>query len=342
MNAYLRIQKLFFLIVVLLVFFACRRDPYKVNLSGIECDIQIKDLASDIFDTPPNELAAKADTLRLEYGSALRTYSSVIGLGDPSDEGWKSAFVLFASDMRNLELWDDVKRVWPDNGRLETDLEDAFRHYLYYFPEKTVPQVITCISAFNNSIIIDSSLLMISLDRYLGADSKYYPALGIYSYQARKMTPDYAAPDGIYAWASTEWDYREAGYGTRNLLNTMLHEAKLVYFTRRMMPALADTVLFGFTGDQLGFCRHAEKDLWEYLVSNDLLFSTDSFVIRKFTGEAPFTSYFTEESPGRAVVWTGFRILERYMNNNPDVSLSELMGMSDCQAILDGAKYNPD
>jgi len=342
MNAHLRTHKLIILIVSLLVFAGCRHDPYKVNLSGIECEVQIKDLGSDIFDTPPNELASKADSLRLVYGSALRTYSSVTGLGDPSDEEWKSAFVLFASDMRNLELWDDVKRVWPDNSRLENDLGNAFRHYLYYFPEKTVPEVITCISIFNNSIIIDSSLLMISLDRYLGADSKYYPALGIYSYQARKMTPDYAAPDCIYAWASTEWDYHDAGYGTRNLLNTMLHEAKLVYFTRRMMPALADTVLFGFTDDQLGFCRHSEKDLWEYLVSNDLLFSTDSFVIRKFTGEAPFTSYFTEQSPGRAVVWTGFRILERYMNNNPGVSLAELMGMSDCQAILDGAKYNPD
>ena len=342
MNRCLRILKLIFLIVNLLVVIACRRDPYKVNLTGIECDLQVRDLGRDIFETPPNELAAKADTLRLEYGSALRTYSAVIGLGDPSDEAWTSAFVLFASDMRNLELWDDVKKVWPDNVRLEGELVNAFRHYLYYFPEKTVPEVITCISVFNNSIIIDSSLLMISLDRYLGADSKYYPSLGIYSYQARKMTPDYTVPDCMYAWASTEWDYHEAGYGTRNLLNTMLHEAKLVYFTRRMMPALADTILFGFTEDQLRFCKQGEKNIWEYLVSNDLLFNTDSFVIRKFTGEAPFTSYFTEESPGRAVVWTGFRILERYMNNNPGTSLAELMGMSDCQAILDGAKYNPD
>ena len=342
MNRSLSLLKQFSFVVSLLVVVSCQRDPYKVNLSGIECDLQIRDLGSEIFETPPNELAALADSLRLGYGSVMRTYSTVIGLGDPSDERWTSAFVLFASDMRNLELWDDVKRVWPDNSMLERELEDAFRHYLYYFPDKAVPRVFTCISAFNNSIIIDSALLMVSLDRYLGADSKYYPSLGIYSYQARKMTPAYAAPDCMYAWASTEWDYHDAGYGTRNLLNTMLHEAKLVYFTRRMMPALADTILFGFTDDQLRFCRHAEKDMWEYLVSHDLLFSTDSFVIRKFTGEAPFTSYFTEDAPGRAVVWTGFRILERYMNNNPDVTLSELMGMSDCQVILDGAKYNPD
>ncbi len=33
----------------------------------------------------------------------------------------------------------------------------------------------------------------------------------------------------------------------------MLHEAKLVYFTKRMIPAVADTVLFGFTDNQLRF-----------------------------------------------------------------------------------------
>jgi hypothetical protein len=329
-------------VILLSVITACVRNPYEVNLSGIECDLTVRDLGREIFETPPHLLSDKADTLRLEYGNALKTYSAVIGLGDPADEQWKTAFILFATDLQNLALWDEVKKVWPSQELLEQGLENAFRHFKYYFPGKVIPEVITCISAFNNSIIVDDSLLMISLDRYLGSDSKYYPSLGIYDYQSRKMTPAYTVSDCMYAWASTEWDFRDFDYGTKNLLNTMLHEAKLVYFTKRMMPALADTVLFGFTGRQLSFCKEGEGLIWEYLVSNDLLFSTDSFMIRKFTGEAPFTSYFTEDSPGRAVVWTGFRIIERFMRNNPDVTLQELMEMSDCQAILTGAKYKPD
>jgi hypothetical protein len=320
---------------------ACHRDPYKVNLKGIECKLTMRDLGKDIFETPPNEMDGKAELLKQEYGSALTTYSTVIGLGDPSDERWKSAFILFATDLRNLELYDEVKRVYPDTGPLRQELESAFSHYMYYFPERVVPEVITCISIFNNSIIISDSLLMISLDRYLGAGSEYYPPLGIFSYQARKMTPAYAASDCMYAWASTEWDYNYAGYGTKTLLNTMLHEAKLVYFTRRMMPAVPDTILHGFTGRQMKFCQESEGDIWQYLVSKDLLFSTDGFLIRKFTGEAPFTSYFTEESPGRAVVWTGFRIIEKYMNNNPGVTLDELMKMTDLQALMIGARYSP-
>lgn len=330
------------LVLVIITTASCRRDPYRVNLSGIDLNLEIRDLGGDIFGTPPNEMASKADELKQEYGRILTTYSKVIGLGDPSDERWNEAFILFATDLRNLDLFDSVRKVWPDAGRLTKELESAFRHYRYYFPGEVVPEVVTCISVFNNSIIVDDSLLMVSLDRYLGEGSAYYPSLGIYSYQARKMTPDYTASDCMYAWAATEWDYNASGYGIRTLLNTMLHEAKLVYFTKRMMPLVADTILFGFTGRQMEFCRSGEGMIWEYLVSKDLLFSSDAFLIRKFTGEAPFTSYFTEESPGRAVVWTGFRILERYMNNNPDVTLAELMTMTDCQSILGGAKYNPD
>ncbi|MCU0379366.1 MAG: hypothetical protein MUC78_14020 [Bacteroidales bacterium] len=329
-------------VLILLVSAACVRNPYKVNVSGIKCDLSVRDLAQEIFETAPPDLSDLADTLRKEYGRALTTYSTVIGLGDPADEKWKSAFILFASDLRNLALWDDVKKVWPDLSDFEEGLEDAFRHYMYYFPDKTIPEVIACISVFNNSIITDDSLLMISLDRYLGSDSKYYPSLGIFDYQSRKMTPEYAVSDCIYAWAATEWDFRAMNYGTKNLMNTMLHEAKLLYFTKRMIPHISDTILFGFTGRQLEFCRTNEGSVWEYLISHDMLFSTDSFLIRKFTGEAPFTSYFTEESPGRAVVWTGFRIIERYMRNNPAVTLPDLMNMTDLQAILSGAKYSPE
>jgi hypothetical protein len=64
-------------------------------------------------------------------------------------------------------------------------------------------------------------------------------------------------------------------------------------------------------------------------------------MIRKLTDEAPFTSYFTSESPGRAAVWLGFRIIEAYMMKNPEVSLEALMRETDIQWILEKAKYNP-
>ncbi|MCK7536922.1 MAG: hypothetical protein MZV63_41165 [Marinilabiliales bacterium] len=82
-------------VLILQVTAACVRNPYEVNVSAIECDLSVRNLAGEIFETSPPDLSARAETLKEEYGRALTTYSTVIGLGDPSDEKWESAFILF-------------------------------------------------------------------------------------------------------------------------------------------------------------------------------------------------------------------------------------------------------
>jgi len=89
------------------------------------------------------------------------------------------------------------------------------------------------------------------------------------------------------------------------------------------------------------FCRNNERLMWQYLIENDLVFKTDHFIIRKLIGEAPFTSYFTNESPGRAAVWIGFRIVESYMAKNRGTKLESLLGNVNIQEILEKARYNP-
>jgi uncharacterized protein YjaZ len=81
--------------------------------------------------------------------------------------------------------------------------------------------------------------------------------------------------------------------------------------------------------------------MWQYLIEHDLLFVTDQFTIRKLIDEAPFTSYFTNQSPGKAGVWLGFRIVESYMNRNPEIKLEDLMKNTDFQKILEDSKYSP-
>jgi hypothetical protein len=205
-----------------------------------------------------------------------------------------------------------------------------------------VPGVFTCISGFNNSIITGDSILGISLDRYLGADCEYYPRLEIYKYIAARMTHENIVPDCIYGWGASEWDMATLKYAADNVMTEIIHYGKLKYFEKCMLPETSDEILFGFTPDQMKFCINNEGQMWQYLIGNDLLFSSDQFIIRKLTGEAPFTTYFTNESPGRAAVWLGFRIIESYMLKNKGVSIEEMMNDTDIQSILGKAKYSPE
>jgi hypothetical protein len=332
-----------FLLVLIIIqgLTSCKKNHYKVNTSAVTAKIEIKRLEKDLFTLNPDEIISKIPSLKQKYKGFLQFFSYVINTGDINDSSFGDFLVRFCTDKQNNEVFALTMKMYPDIKQIEKELQEAFRHYLYYFPGKQIPGVFTCITGFNNSIITGDSVLGVSLDRYLGADCEYYPQLEIYKYMAARMTPKDIVPDCMFGWASSEWDFSTAKYAADNVLTEIIHNGKLKYFEKCMLPESTDELIFGFTSDQMKFCRNNEDQMWQYLIENDLLFKTDQFTIRKLTGEAPFTSFFTNESPGRAAVWLGFRIVESYMMKNPGVKLEELMNNTDVQGLLEKAKYSP-
>jgi hypothetical protein len=329
------------LIVVLLSAIACRRNRYRINTSGIKVNLEIKRLETDLFTLDPGKVSTSLPALKEKYRAFLQLFSYVINTGDINDPSYSDYLVRFCTDRLNNEVYAAVMKQYPDLTGMKRELEDAFRNYMYYFPAKKIPALYTCTTGFNNSIITGNSILGISLDRYLGAGCDYYKRLHIYKYLSDRMTPANIVPDCIYGWGASEWVFDSAGYKVDNVLTEMIHEGKLKYFERCMLPDCSDSLLFGFTSGQMKFCLNNEKQMWQYLVEHNLLFNTEQFTIRKLTGEAPFTSFFTNESPGRAATWIGFRIVESYMKKTPGVKLSDLMTETDIQKILQKARYDP-
>lgn len=336
-----RFITILFLALTFQVMTSCKGNHYKVNISSIDVRIKIKRLEKDLFTLNPSEISNKVPSLKQEYKGFLQLFSYVINAGDINDTSFGDLLVRFCTDKQNNEVFNLTMQRYPDVTKIEEGLQDAFRHYLYYLPEKHAPAVYTCITGFNNSIITGDSVLGIGLDRYLGADCDYYPQLEIYKYMAARMTRDNIVPDCIYGWCASEWDFSALNYPADNVLAEIIHDGKLKYFEKCMLPETADEIIFGFTSGQMKFCRNNENQMWQYLIENDLLFKSDKFIIQKLIGEAPFTSYFTNESPGRAAVWLGFRIVESYMIKNPGKKIEGLMKDTDVQEILQKAKYSP-
>ena len=337
----MRVIALFFLLVGSGSFISCKKNHYRVNTSSIKADIKIKRLEKDLFTLNPDEIIPMVPSLKKKYDGFLQLFSFVINTGDINDSSFGDFLLRFCSDKQNNEVFALTMKKFPDVTAIEDGLKDAFCHYLYYFPGKSVPAVFTCITGFNNSIITGDSLLGIGLDRYLGADCEYYPRLNIFKYLAAKMTPENIVPDCMYGWGASEWDFATLKYPADNVLAEIIHYGKLKYFERCMLPETSDEIIFGFTPDQMKFCRNNESQMWQYVIENNLLFSTDQFTIRKLTGDAPFTSYFTKESPGQAAIWLGFRIVESYMKKNPSIKLEEMIKNTDVQGIIQKARYSP-
>jgi hypothetical protein len=337
----IRLITFVFLFLVASVATSCKKNHYKVNTSSIKVNIKIKRLERDLFTLNPDEIIPTVPALKKKYGGFLQLFSLVINTGDINEPSFGDLLLRFCSDKQNNDVFALTMKKFPDIKSVETGLERAFSHYLYYFPERSVPAIFTCITGFNNSIIAGDSLLGIGLDRYLGADCEYYPRLNIYKYISARMTPENIVPDCMYGWGASEWDFSALKYPVDNVLAEIIHNGKLKYFEKCMLPETSDEIIFGFTPGQMKFCLNNESQMWLYLVENNLLFSSDQFTIRKLTGEAPFTSFFTKESPGRAAIWLGFRIVESYMIKNPGIKIEEMIKNTDVQGILEKAKYSP-
>ncbi|HOX73212.1 MAG TPA: hypothetical protein PLB27_00740, partial [Bacteroidales bacterium] len=161
-----------FLLFCLIIIAGCKRNHYKVNTSSIDADITIKRLEKSLFEPDPAKLQANLPLLREEYGSFLQLFSYVINAGDINNTIFPGILMNFVTDKVNYGVYEKVIQLYPSMDPYEKELEEAFRHYIYYFPERHVPSVVTCITGFNNSIITGDSVLGIGLDRYLGRDSE--------------------------------------------------------------------------------------------------------------------------------------------------------------------------
>jgi hypothetical protein len=337
----IRFIGLMLLSLTISVMTSCKKNHYRVNTSSIDVKVDIKRLETDLFNMNPSDIATKVPLLKKKYDGFLQLFSYVINAGNINEASFGDFLTRFCTDKQNNEVYAMTMELYPDVRVIEEELQKAFKHYLYYFPGRSVPAVFTCITGFNNSLITGDSVLGIGLDRYLGADCKFYPRLDIFKYVAARMTPANIVPDCMFGIGSSEWDFSAMKYPADNVLSEIIHYGKLKYFEKCMIPETADELIFGFTPLQLKFCTNNESQMWQYLIENNLLFKTDQITIRKLTGEAPFTSYFTKESPGMAAVWLGFRIVESYMTKNPGIKIEELMKDTDIQNILEKARYAP-
>lgn len=303
--------------------------------------IEIKRFEKDLFSVSLYHLKDSIPVLQQKYPRFFPLFTNrIINIGNSKQPDFPERLTAFVSDFTIYNVHKAVSSVFKDLTPIQLELSDAFGNYLDYFPGKTVPEIVTCISGFNQSIIVGDSLLVISLDKYLGSNSEFYRLLDppVPQYVQFNMHPAKIPSDVIYSFIYTEFPYNDA---KDNLLSRMIFEGRAMFTAHKLLGEIEDTLLWGYTSGQMNFCRNNEKQMWTFLVENKYLFNSDKLLITKFIEPAPFTKEFSSESPGRSAVWIGYRIVESFVKNNKDVSISQLMAETDYLKILNMSRYNP-
>lgn len=332
--------KVFSLLPVLLILISCQRNPLKVDVSEIGLKLNLQRLDQDIFKITPENLRLKIPELKQHYGSFFDAYNlNVLALGDPSDPLYSNYLTAFLTDSVRVLSHQKIDSVFNDLTGVQKKLEEGFRHFKYYFPGKKIPQVITIVSGFNQSVVMTADAIGISLDNYLGADCPFYKSLAIPSYKRENMKAEKIPTDVLFAWGISEFLYDETN---NNLLSQMIYQGKMIYFLDAMFPDEPDYLKLGYAPEKFDWCKKNESAMWTYLVEHKLLFSSERMNIVRLINPAPFTSIFSADSPGRAGIWIGWQIVKKYMKKNPGTTLPELMVNNDYQRILNESGYSPE
>nr|MDA3779870.1 hypothetical protein [Bacteroidales bacterium] len=264
--------------------------------------------------------------------------TKIINIGSTTNKAYSEYLIAFLTDYTINNIHNKTLEKIPDVEFLNKKLTKNFKRYKYYFPNKTIPAVYTFTGGFNQSIVIGDSLLAIGTDKYLGGNCEYYTRLKIPNYKKKNMHYKKIPSDCINAWITTEFVYNDS---IDNLTNNIIYKGKIQYLLDALMPDEPDTLKFGFTSQELKWCKQNEKEMWNYLIENKLLFTTDYMTINKFINPAPFTAGFPQDSPGKAIEWLGREIIYAYMKRNSDISISELMKEDNYQKILTESRYQP-
>lgn len=327
-------------IVLIALFFSCKRDKLDINVSKVDVTVTTTRVDELLFEKDPGTYSSNLEKIKTDHRGFFDLYSNyVLKIGTFETPGFETYLKSFISDSVISRVADSVHFVFNDFRKTEKQIAEGFKHYKTYFPYRPIPKVYTFISGFNQSIITGDSVIGIGLDKYLGADCVFYNYLGIPQYKSATMTPQKIVPDLFYALFITEFPYRDS---IDNLLSNMIYQGKALYFVEAMCPSLPDSVIAGYSPKQIKWCKQNEASMWTFLVEQKQLYDIERLTLQRYTGDAPFTNTFSNESPGKTGNWIGWRIIQSFMKKNPEVTLPQLLEITNAQDILSRSGYFPE
>ncbi|MDP4266555.1 MAG: hypothetical protein Q8880_03890 [Bacteroidota bacterium] len=305
----------------------------KADISDVKVErVKICRYEEAIFKINPDNIFSEVKRMENKFPFFLK--------GGTKDSSNIFALRAYITDPNLIGLYKDCEKAYPDLKNIEEDLGKAFKYYKFYFPEKKIPVVYSYVSGiyFERPIIYEDSVIVIGLDMFLGAKYKYYKNNNIPLYMSKFFIKESIVPSTVYEMALREIKFKESNV----LLDQMLYVGKLLYFSDLLMPDTDDSLKIRYTQNQLNWCKKNEYNVWSFMINQKALYSTDPGVNKKFMGDAPFTTYFSKQSPGRIASWIGWQIIRSYMMNNKNISIKELINDNNSQKILSLSKYKPE
>ncbi|MDI6045015.1 gliding motility lipoprotein GldB [Flavobacterium yafengii] len=315
-------KKYLFLVVFCLFILSCdKKNKVESAVTAIPVEVKVGRFDKIFFETPPQDLEKVKKQFPFFFPPGN---DNSVWLSKMQDPLWR-------------ELYAEVQKKYGDFEPVKLELETLFKHIKYYFPKTKTPKVITIISEmdYKNKAIYADSLVVISLELYLGKNHKFYQ---FPNYLKQNFEERQIAPDVVSSFSAG----KIPPVLDKDLLSQMIYSGKQLYLKDLLLPDYTDAEKMGYTPEQITWCQENESYMWRYFIEKEMLYSNDQKLISRFINPAPFSKFYLEidnESPGQVGAWIGWQMVRSYMINN-DVPLVDLL-KTNAKEIFVKSKYKP-
>ena len=192
----------------------------------------------------------------------------------------------FLSNPAISVLQDEITDTFGDLTTLKQELQKAFQYLKYYYPNSRIPKIYTAVTGFaGNDLFVSDSVVIIGLDYYLGEGATYRP-LDFPRYILKRYQPSYIVPSIVLLMSS---GLNRTEVADKTMLAEMVHFGKAYYFAKHILPNTADSLLIGYSTEDLSNVSQNQDVIWSHFVEHKLLYETSHFVKKKYMEERPKT-----------------------------------------------------
>lgn len=260
----------------------------------------------------------------------------VLQMGDVADDSVGTALRLFYKDATLKTLRHDIKQKFRDLTKLEKNLHDAFRRLSIEAPSFSPPRFYAQNSALNQSIVVQDSILGISLDKYMGADYPLYKRF-FKTDQVASMEPARIVHDCLDFYITSKLPPLQEPFTVGDVL---VLRGKVEWTISHLLGTDLHTEI---VPDRETHANHraVEKEVWLTLKQQHLFDSTDSSLIRMLTDPACSQPFLNDARTRSVGICLGANLVNSYMKKHPEVSLEDLLTEVTPLTILRQSDYSP-
>lgn len=312
------------------------------DVSAIKVNVPIGRFDKDFFGADTSNIIQSLDAVDRKYPYFFTDFLQNIVIAGGNDTVRDLPVLIKTYINHSKPLYDSVQLKFNNLGNIEQELKKGFQYVKYYYPDYKVPRLVTYVGLIGDpSVALTKEAMAIGLQMYLGKKFSAYNTLEAIDkfpqYISRRFEPQYIPVNCFQNIAQDIYPENARG---QTLVEQIIEKGKQWWLVDKFLPAAADSLKTSYTQVQLDWCKKNEGLVWNYIIQNNDIYTTEPTIIQNFIGEAPKTDGMPDASPGNIGQWIGWQIVKTFAEKNNSLSVPQVM-QTDAKKIFEAAKYKP-